>query len=262
MWTREEEMFQNLSPEKQASIEIVSSAYASVFAEKAYLTMPVTTGKRFYDVLDHYNVKSVEELEQKRPGALREEIIIPNIEEGKALAAKIRHDNQIDALVVPGIFEARKQRWTQEEYMVLWLRFINSSAQEVYLSDGWEYSNGGAIEFVRALALRNGFVHRDTKPAWPPKWIPDIYDHNGNGIELEKGIHKLMEAIADLNRRGYDTTTLRHEASLVETFMWKMSEWDITHSIGFEMRWSDMSVKVSETMRAIGVEENPTLVGL
>lgn len=128
LWTREEQWFQAMPPERQANIEIVSSAYASLFADKAYFTMPVTTGRRYYDVLDRYGVKSVDELERIRPGALREEIILPNIEEGKNFASKIREDHELDAIVVPGVFEARKQRWSQEEYMVLWLRFITASA--------------------------------------------------------------------------------------------------------------------------------------
>src|SRR5438105_1504960 len=97
LWTREEELHQTLPLEKQVEVEVVGSALAAVFAEKAYLTMPVTTGKRYYEVLDRYEVKSVEALEAKMPGALREEIILPNIEDGIALGAKIRKNRDIDA---------------------------------------------------------------------------------------------------------------------------------------------------------------------
>jgi hypothetical protein len=108
LFSREELTFQQLSSDRQANIEIVCSAYESMFCEKAYLTMPITTGKRYYDLLDKYGVRTIEELEKKRPGALREEVILPNIEEGKNLAKRIQPEI-CDALIVPGIFEARKK---------------------------------------------------------------------------------------------------------------------------------------------------------
>lgn len=262
IWTREEEAFKNLPPERQANIEIVSSAYASVFAQKAYLTMPVTTGKRYYDVLDRYGVKSVEELEQKRPGALREEIIIPNIEEGKALAARIRQDNEIDALVVSGIFEARKQRWTQEEYMVLWLRFITSSASAVYLSDGWAYSNGGAIEFVRALAKSYRLVGEAAQNFDHSRPTIEIYNHRGERVDFYEGAIRLYEAIRDLQQRGYGSDVLRDEFALLEGILWHVFHSDEIRSVSavtvFAHRWD----KVTNSLSLLDIGANRELKGL
>ena len=210
VWKREEKIFEGLPSERQANIEIVSSAYASMFAEKAYLTMPVTTGKRYYDTLDRYGVKTIDELERKRPGALHGEIIEPNIEEGKALASLIQKDNNL-AIVVPGVFEARRQKWSQEEYMVLWLRLITSSVLAVYLSDGWEYSNGGAMEYIRALAIADSpFLGRFERP---PGFA--IYDHRKNRITEVEAAQKLAGAAIDLDRRGYNTSILRDELALL-----------------------------------------------
>lgn len=206
LWRREEEIFRSLSEDRKANIEIVFSAYRSVAADKAYLTMPVTTGKRFYDVLDHYGVKNIEELEKKKSGALREEIILPNIEEAKHFSETLS-GNKLP-LVVPGVFEALKQRWSQDEYMILWLRLITSSIKELWLSDGWEYSNGGAIEFCRGVMIQFRFVEgrEDRLP---------IYDHNGNIVDLVEGAWKLATAIKDLARRGHETTKLRVELGQV-----------------------------------------------
>jgi len=213
LWKREgldeEKAFKDLPLDRQANIEIVSSAYTSVFCEKAYLTMPVTTGKRFYDILDRFGVKTIDELEKKMPGALREEIILPNTEEGRVLANRIQP--QIShAVICPGVFEGRKQKWSQEEYMILWLRLITSSASSVYLSDGWEYSNGGARELVRSLAIHYGIVggrglFNDFR----------VYDHLGNEVEVIGAAWKLASAIKDLDKRGFDTNVLRRELASV-----------------------------------------------
>jgi hypothetical protein len=195
----------DVKPEVSASIRIVSSAYASVIGDKAYLSMPITTGKRYYDTLDRYGVRSLDELEKKYPGALRGEILLPNLETGKALAEQIAPE--IDAsLICPGIFDAREQAWTQDEYMALWLDLISSSITEIYLSDGWEYSNGGAIELAQALLIHHNFVEgRDDA-------LP-IYDHKRQRVNLVWGAQKLIDAIKDLERRGYSAKLLREQLS-------------------------------------------------
>jgi hypothetical protein len=110
IWRRDL-MLKGLPEDRLTNIEIVSSAYASVIGNKAYLTMPITTGERYYKVLDRYHVRDVETLEWLWPGALLEEIILPNLEEGKIFAQKLAPE--IDAMLIcPGIFEARKQHWT------------------------------------------------------------------------------------------------------------------------------------------------------
>ncbi len=223
VWSREEEAFENLPLERRAKIEIVSSAYASVFAEKAYLTMPITTGPRYYDVLDRYGVKTPAELERKRPGALREEIIIPNIEDGKALAARIKNSYDVDALIVPGIFEGRAEQWTQEEYMVLWLRLIGGPVKHLFLSDGWEYSNGGAIECCYGLARELGQAGdiESTLREWSKgvHTVLGISDSEG-GMEIIRAAARLKEAIQNLRKRGYDTAVLLRELAGLVALAW------------------------------------------
>ena len=169
LWKRREErLFDALPDDRRANIEVVVSAYDSVLAGKAYLTMPVTTGRRFYDVLDHYGVRTIDDLERRRPGALRDEIILPNLEEANRFAAALVTGAP---LVVPGVFEARRQRWGQDEYMILWLRVITGSVTELWLSDGWEYLTGGAMEFCRAMMIDFRFVEgrRPDRSVRPPR---------------------------------------------------------------------------------------------
>jgi len=210
MRLREELDFLALPPERQANVDVVASAYASMLGDKAYLTMPVTTGRLLYDVLDAYGVKSIAELESFRPGALREEIILPNIE-GSLNHAKAVASRTGLPLVVPGVFEARKQRWTQVEYMVLWLRFITTSVAELHLCRDWEYSNGGAIEFTRAILIRHRCVESRDGPM-------RVYDHAGDQVDIVQGAARLRAAITDLKRRGHDVSVLVRELGRIGGF--------------------------------------------
>jgi hypothetical protein len=197
----------DVSSAASSSIKLISSVYASVVGEKAYLSMPITTGKRYYDTLDHYGVRSLDELEKKYPGALRGEVLLPNLDDGRTLAERIAPE--IDTLLIcPGIFDAREQAWTQDEYMALWLDLITSSITEIYLSDGWEYSNGGATEFAQALMIHHNFIEeRDD--------VLPIYNHKRQRVDLAWGAQKLIDAIKDLERRGYPVNPLREQLSQV-----------------------------------------------
>lgn len=202
IWRREEEIFRSLPEDRQANIEVVCSAYQSVMADKAYLTHPITSGKRYYDILDQYGVKSIKELENKKSGALREEIILPNISEAKQFAETV--EGLTLPLIIPGIFEARKQRWGQEEYMILWLRVLTGSVKELWLSEDWQYSNGGAMEFCRGLMLQLRFIEERAHRLL-------IFNHKGDRVDLSEGASKLSSAIKDLTVRGHDTAKLRTE---------------------------------------------------
>ncbi len=225
LWRREEEIFRSLPKDRKANIEIVFSAYESMRGDKAYLTMPITAGKRLYDTLDRYGVKTKEELERVRPGALLEEVIIPNIEAGKLFAEKI--EGRSLPLVVPGIFEAQQHRWSQEEYMILWLRLITGSVKELYLADGWEYSTGGVMEFFRAMMIHHGHFTKDQG------WLP-VFE-NGSLIPIEWGARRIAEAIKDLRKRGYNTDKLRHELGQVIglAVYGAISNRDTTYNYGF-----------------------------
>jgi hypothetical protein len=193
--------------DRLVNIDVVASAYASVIGDKAYLTMPLTTGLRYYEVLERYHCRDAETLEWLWPGALFGEVILPNLEAGRSLAERLAPEINA-SLICPGIFDGRRQHWTQEEYMALWLRVIDSLIGEIYLSDGWEYTNGGAAEFARALAIQCRFVEgRDDR-------IP-IFDHRRQPVDLMEASHRLIAAIKNLDRRGFSTVALRQALTQV-----------------------------------------------
>ena len=243
---REEELFQALPEDRKANIEIVYSAYDSCTLPFAYLTMPVTTGKRFYDTLDRYGVKSIDELEAKRKGALRDEIIIPNIEEAKHFAKKV---SAAFPLIVPGIFEARKQRWNQDEYMILWLRLLTNKVRELHLSEFWEYSNGGAIEFCRAMMLHYRFTDEREE-------LFQVFDHHGEPLRLTRGVEILSSSIKDLEIRGHDTSKLRKElGQLAGIAMYLNDHTTDRHTYYFHTRQSGYEdlLKAISSVETLGV---------
>jgi hypothetical protein len=92
--------------------------------------------------------------------------------------------------------------------MVLWLNLIKSLIQEVYLFDGWEYSNGGAAEFAHALSIQCRFIEgRDDRIL--------IFDHKKREVDIVEAAYRLVEAIKDLDRRGHATGSLREAMSQV-----------------------------------------------
>lgn len=191
-----------LLPARQAQIDVVTTAYASVVAKLSYLTMPVTAGKRLYELMEKYGVRSKAELEKIRPGILWEEVILPNVENGKQLAHKL-HREQGRSLVVPGIFDAQQFDWGQEDYMVLWLRFIVASAREIFLAPGWEYSTGGAMEFVQGMMIQHRFVARAEPIA--------VRNEMTSEVDLMTGALAIAYAIRDLRKRGFDERKLVRE---------------------------------------------------
>lgn len=198
---REEDVYAMLPVDRQANIDIVYGAYRSVYADKAYLTMPITSGRRLYDVFDRYDVRTVEDLERRRPGALYDEVISPNLASGQEFAQRVL-GRALYPLIVPGVFEARRQRWTQDEYMILWLRVITGSVKELYLPDDWAYSSGGVLELTRMTMLQFRLVEgREDRPV--------IQLLNGGSIGIEHSANELARVVTDLESRGYSAEPQR-----------------------------------------------------
>lgn len=229
--------------ERMDAIDIVLSAYKSMRSTTAYLSMPITSGKRFYEVLGKYGAKTLEELLKIDTSLLREEIILPNIDEGTILADELSKRIK-RPIIAPAIFEAKKQRWNQVEYMFLWNSVLYESVVELYMMDGWEYSNGGSLEFLRGLELQFGYGLRPLQIC--PEGIPMfaahvfhevkavndrnffiplvartekdpmvIFGQSGNVLRIEDGARLICRAIKDLEARDFETHSLKEVLLLV-----------------------------------------------
>lgn len=166
----------------ETTMEIVWSAYRSVLGRGrlAYVSSPITSGKRALD------------------GAPRGEVIQQNIAAGTALARDIA-SRLFVPVVAPTVFDARTQGWTQQSYMTMWLAMIEENVGSIYMTPDWEYSNGCAEEFLRAINMAHGFGSR---------W--DIYPRRSDGsvLHLHEGLEALVAALHVLQERGQRAETL------------------------------------------------------
>ena len=212
------------SDEVLRTIEIVLSAYGSVLSAEgglAYVSMPITTGKLMYDVLTDAGVRSVEELRAKDPDALMKLIIRPNISRGIEIARGV---TQIEnrPVVAPSIFEAREQRWTQAEYMMMWSQMIELYVGRMYMSPDWQYTNGGSEEYLESVLMSLGFRVR---------WQINISDCDGQPIPLHQGMTSIALALEDLHRRKFKAPALVNVFRSLATahFAWLIP--DIMHDL-------------------------------
>jgi len=175
-----------------STIEIVWSAYRSVLSQAgslAYVSTSITSGKLMQDVLDEMGL-SEEEL--KAHPDFFSMVIQPNLAAGTGLARQIASRND-RPVVAPTIFEGKAQRWSQADYMRMWLRMIEENVTQMFMSPGWEYSNGGCEEYLKAVNMDYGFGPRvDIQPL----------DHRHNPIPLHVGMERIATALEDVHRRG------------------------------------------------------------
>lgn len=183
------------SDEVRRTIDIVWSAYRSVLSKEgklAYVSTAITSGLRMYEVLDTLGLRSADELKEKHPAVLFDQVIRPNIEAGNEVA-KVLAAKEDRPVVAPAIFEAKKQRWSQDEYMAMWLGMIEENVGAMFMSPGWEYSNGGAEEFLHAIQMALGFKSR---------WDIEILDHERKPITVHAGLISIGQALRALHARG------------------------------------------------------------
>jgi hypothetical protein len=183
---REIQLLNNCSTQMIDNLHIVRSAYRSIMSNNLiYVSMPITSGERFYNVLESHGVRDAIKLPE---GVLYNEIILPNIEEFTNVAKNIQKDNPERVVISPSIFEAKKQRWSQEEYMYLWYWVLQDKISKGVLAD--KFSNGGSEEAVYMNEIR----HQMTKVSGNhscglPRYIPTV--------SLEVGKFDCFESIGD-----------------------------------------------------------------
>lgn len=187
--------------EVKNTIDIVWSAYRSVLSKEdqlAYVSTAITSGRRLYEALATEGV-SYDELKKRHPKLLFEQIIQPNIEFGIATARGVA--SRLDEPVVaPAIFEARAQRWSQDEYMAMWLHMIEENVGRMIMTPGWEYSNGGAEEFLLAVQMAFG---------WKGGRVTiTCEDPEGKVINATTGTELIGKALLDLHEMKQKSVTL------------------------------------------------------
>jgi hypothetical protein len=218
--------YDRLTQDELGNLGVVLGAYRSLRGERrshlAYVSMPITSGKRYYEVLTEHGAKDAKELAAKAGGdALYRLVIKPNIDQGIAFADHLGVSRKDLLFIAPSVFEAKRWRWSQDAYMSLWYRVLGELAGAHYLMDGWEYSTGGVKEVMFTVLMQNmALWDEQMKEYGMENFLADlpaerrfseaeamsrvrIYEADGTGIDLIEAINKIALAIQDLRGRGF-----------------------------------------------------------
>ncbi len=242
--------YDRLTENELVNLGVVLGAYRSFRGNRrahiAYVGMPITTGKRYYDVLSEHRVRTPEELALKLgPRAISELVIQPNIREGIAFADALGIRKDL-LFIAPSVFEGKPQRWTQYAYMALWYRVLGELAGAHFVMDGWEYSTGGLKEVlfsmfmqwaiirpytkqaaIRTFGLKNflpGMSAEDERNEFDAMRKIRVYDSSGAEITVDRALEKSVAAIYDLKDRGFACDELLEPA-------WKLMQTPIVSSL-------------------------------
>lgn len=216
--------YERLTEDELGNLGIVLGAYRSFRGNRrkhiAYVSMPITTGRRYYDVLSQHGVRTREELaEVAGPDALYELVIKHNIREGIAFADGLGYREDL-LFIAPSVFEARPWRWTEDAYMSLWYRVMGELAGQHRVMDGWEYSTGGLKEVLFAMFMQWRIIRRynfddavrifnlsDFMTDLTPEqqltelegmWSMRVFDAVGDEITIDRALVMAVTAIDDL----------------------------------------------------------------
>lgn len=203
----------------------------------AYVGMPITTGKRYYDVMSAENVRSPEELNSKLGAdAFWELVMKPNIEEGTVLSDRLAA-NSNTLYVAPSVFNAKIWDWSQAAYMALFYNVIAEFSGRHFVADGWEYSIGALKEvwltmlfqwrYIRPYRLTKaieifhlqgvfGDVRHDSSAAQGllnEMYKLRIYDAAGEEIKIDRAMQLCIDAYIDLRERGFESKGILNMAN-------------------------------------------------
>lgn len=126
----------------------------------AYVSTPITTGKRYYDWLQAYRADAGSDFDRDHA----REVIAVNQESAHALVVLSRR--QLDKVVIdPTPLEA--PNWTQLQFHAFWTRLITDYVGTVVFNAGWEYSTGCCYEFAAAVNAGARLLDDDLSPVSP-----------------------------------------------------------------------------------------------
>ena len=190
--------------ERQAIDEIgmIMSAFDCVVPDESgvYCSSDITSGRRYYEMLQGYGVHSELQLKTVLGNHKYEETLkglrAANIERGLEFTENVRSRIPGQLLVNPGPFSA--PGFKQEHYLYLWEMLIIQKIREVWFNEDWEYSNGCTLEY--AIAAKKG--------------VPRL-DNEGQALQKSLAALRIGQAIEDLKTRGFSTTKLEHNLGLL-----------------------------------------------
>jgi hypothetical protein len=187
----------NLPDAHKLQAQFALAAFATIKTKNlAYVSIPITSGKRLYDYMEQHGFRSVDEAKADHD-AFFKNVVSPNFDAGlkasNEWAAKMN-----GAVIAPVEFEKHLRThsqvtWGQDDFMGMWIPLVKEKITHMAMVDGWEYSNGSGEEYLQAVLMQLGRSERSNIT---------ISDERGKPLRLDEGITKLGEAFITLTERG------------------------------------------------------------
>ncbi len=123
-----------------------------------YLSVPITTGRAYLE----YHAAAA----QGAAGSVDGREIARSDNERRAIATAQRLRGKLPGTVIDPSRVAIS-RWKQDDYHIFWVEVIKRYTETIYFLDGWQYSDGCAIEFATAVSLGLPIYTEHMKPLQP-----------------------------------------------------------------------------------------------
>lgn len=230
-----------MTDDERVNMNVVLGAYRSFRGDRrkllAYVSMPITSGKRLYDAMTAHGVTTVQGLvDAIGKDGFYGTVIKPNIDDGVALADRLGLAATDRLFIAPSVFEAKKWRWSQDAYMSLWYRVIGELAGAHYMMDGWEYSTGGVKEALFSFRMQFSMLPYKSPAAMAELDMQDffigttpaerqaeisamrqirVYGADGDPIFIDKAFSMIVKAARDLRDRGLPYEELVEPAKIM-----------------------------------------------
>ncbi len=154
-----------------------------------YISIPLTSGKRFIDWHDENNSKFTRAENNLENSLLS--VIEDNKRYAKDIVRKLRNrfsEIFIDPLALPNI-----NGWSQDDYRDFWGRVVERYAKTVVCTNDWNYSSGCTYEFL--VAKQNKIL---------------TVDETCGFISTEEGIRQIKLAIKEMESCKLPTGFLKN----------------------------------------------------
>jgi Domain of unknown function (DUF4406) len=160
----------------------------------AYLSVPLTTGRSFIELLARRDGAPVD---PERVRNDRNSAVAHNRRRAHEAAARLRAI--LSGMVIDPSRFADVPGWEQADYHAFWVMVIEQYSEKIFFLDGWQYSVGCTIEFGTAVQLG----------------LPMLTNHLAP-LDAVTGKRLVLAAIDEYAAAGLDTEPLREALSIAE----------------------------------------------
>jgi len=116
-----------------------------------YVTVPITSGIRQFNLMAKLGCKSSVELREKHRDRWLTEVKKPNVEEAAAYTLMVQILNPDCLVLNPAEIEV--DDWSQDDYNDMWNEVLLRFCHTLVVTPDWVFSRGGRLEVQRMLSL-------------------------------------------------------------------------------------------------------------